>query len=503
MKSQILLLIAGASLLSSCSFLPSVGPTYEEPTLALPETFANAVSQTTTTKASQPAWWDSFTDSQLKELLILARSKNLDLATAASRVREARALAGVTRADFFPQIDGSAALSRGETSSNSRFGGSFGEQQGSSNPFGIRNLYTAGFDASWEIDLFGGTRRAHEAALARVDGQEDAYAGAELSVLAEVARSYIDLRSFQKRVSIAERNIKIQQESLGIVQARFDAGLTSELDLAQARALLAETKAEIPLLEQGVRLSMHRLAVLLGDEPTALYERLKADSSQALERSFIPQIPSSLGAGIPSQLLRARPDIREAERTLAASTADIGVAVADFFPRFTLTGGFGYESTAGDSLFDSGSKYWSFGPGVRWPIFQGGRVLNNVRARRERASQALSNYQLKVLTALEETENALVSVKKQNERRISLLEAFKANQRAGELARDLYTQGLADLLRVLDADRATFITDDALAQSEQQLAVSAVSLYKAIGGSSLSEGMVVHVAMGSTGSPNT
>jgi outer membrane protein, multidrug efflux system len=318
-------------------------------------------------------------------------------------------------------------------------------------------------------------RREVEAADADVAAAVEDRRDVLVTLLSDVARNYIELRGLQRQLDIAQRNIRSQRETLGLTQTRFNAGLSGELDVARSRALVAGSESALPVIETNIKASLHRLAVLLGEEPNALKRELEASRPIPVHG---PEVP----LGLPSELLRRRPDIRRAERQLAAATARVGVATADLFPRFSLTGALGLQS---DQLRDLGSwdsRFWSIGPSVSWPVLDFGRIRSNIRVQDARAEQALVTYQRSVLVALEDVENALVRYAKEQTRRQYLQEAVVANRRAVELGQELYTRGLVDFLSVLESQRQLFQSEDQLVQSEQLVAAQLVALYKALGG---------------------
>ena len=279
----------------------------------------------------------------------------------------------------------------------------------------------------------------------------------------------------QREIRITEDNIRSQQETVNLTQSRFKAGLATDLDVARAEAQVETTRSTVPQFNMSLRQSIHRIGVLLGTEP----ETFLADFS--VEKP-IPVAPGDLPVGLPSELLRRRPDIRRAERQLAAATARVGIAVADLFPRFSLTGSLGLESQQFKSIANSSSAFWSFGPSISWPIFDAGKLWANVKAADSREQQAMIQYKQVVLTALEDVDNALVAYTQEQQRRKSLQSAVSANQRTVELANQLYTKGLADFLNVLDAQRDLFSAQDQLVQSERAVSSDLVRLYKALGG---------------------
>jgi NodT family efflux transporter outer membrane factor (OMF) lipoprotein len=337
------------------------------------------------------------------------------------------------------------------------------------------NVYQAGFDASWEIDVFGGKRRAKEAAGAQVAASEFDRRDVLVSLLGEVARNYVELRGYQQRLVIANENIVAQEKTLAITRDRFQKGLASDLDVQQASTVLATTRADVPTLERSIAASIHRLEVLLGQQAGTL-------ETELAQASPIPAQPPLVPVGLPSELLLRRPDIRRAERQLAAATANIGVAKADLFPKFYLTGSAGYESISASDWFAGASRLWSVGPTVQWRIFDAGRIRARVKAQDARQEEALASYEQTVLTAFEEVENGLVAYAKEQTRRRSLQEAVTSSQKSLDTANKLYANGLADFLRVLDAERSLYQAQDALAQSDRTVSANLVSLYKALGG---------------------
>jgi len=338
-----------------------------------------------------------------------------------------------------------------------------------------QNLYRTGFDSSWEVDVFGGTRRRVEAAQATVDAAVEDRRGVLVTLLGEVAKNYIDVRALQRRLAIAQANLKAQRDLLALTKVRFEAGLASDLDVAQAEGQAQTTAAQIPTLESALTTTVYRLDVLLGAQPGVL-------KSELAEPAMIPALPPRAQVGLPVELLRRRPDIRNAERQLAAATAQVGAATADLYPKFSLTGAFGLQSISASDWLVGRSRFWSIGPTITWPVFDAGKIRANIEIRNAQQEQALRLYEKSVLTGLADVESALVNYSKEQTRYRSLLEAVSANQRAMGLAEDLYIQGLVDFLNVLDAQRSVFVSESELAQSEASLAANLVALYKALGG---------------------
>ena len=323
--------------------------------------------------------------------------------------------------------------------------------------------------------MFGGTRRAVEAATADLAAAEYGRRDVLVSLLGEVARNYVEARGFQRRLAIARENIRAQADVLELTRERYHAGLSSDLDVQQAAALLGTTESEVPSLETGFQASTHRLGVLLGQPPGALAGELANEKP-------IPAGPPEVPVGLPSELLRRRPDIQRAERELAAATARVGTAVADLFPKFSLTGSVGLQSTAVSDWFTGGSRFWSVGPTAQWRLFEAGRIRANIRVQNAREEQALAAYEQTVLASLEDVENALTAYAKEQTRRGSLAGAVESDQQALQIAGQLYEKGLVDFLRVLDSQRSLYTTQDALVQSEITVSLNLVSLYKALGG---------------------
>jgi len=337
------------------------------------------------------------------------------------------------------------------------------------------DLYQAALDATWELDIFGGTRRAVETAEAEIGASEEDRRAVLVTLLGEVGLNYIELRGLQKENEVTRSNLEAQRQTLALTQDRLQAGLATDLDVARVQAQAATTAAQVPPLESAIKHAVHRLSVLVGESPGTLAGRW-------LDAAPIPATPPEVPVGLPSELLRRRPDIRRAERDLAAATARIGVATADLFPRFSLTGALGLQSVAASDFFTGGSRFFSLGPAIHWPIFSAGRIRQNIKVQNLRQEQALLAYEQAVLIALEETENALVAYRQAQLRLHQLTEAEKAQQRAVVLAHDRYRSGLVDFLDVLEAERSLYTSQAHLAQGERAVSQNLVRLYKALGG---------------------
>lgn len=466
-------LLSFAALLAVAAAGCAVGPNYQKPSVNTPGHWGEPLAGGETNgTAALAAWWQNFHDAELDSLIARAVQSNLDLQVAQARVREARAQYGVAVADFFPTVDASGSYQRQETSRHEPVLGSIPLPPGV--PFD-NDVYQAGFDASWEIDVFGGTRRAAEAARAGVRGAEYGRRATLTTLLGEVARNYLDVRGSQRRLAIAGENIAAQSHALDLTRDRRAKGLASDLDVEQASELLAATRAEVPALQTALQVSIHRLGVLLGQPPETLLAELSAVAP-------IPAEPPVVPVGLPSDLLLRRPDVQQAGEQLAAATASIGVARADLFPKFYLTGALGVQSVGASDWFTSGSRFWSLGPTVQWRIFDAGRIRANVRVQTARQQQALAAYEQTVLTAFEEVENNLTAYANEQIRRQSLTEAAAAAQKALDQTDKLYANGLTDFLHVLDAERSLYQAQDALVQSDRTVATNLVALYKSLGG---------------------
>jgi NodT family efflux transporter outer membrane factor (OMF) lipoprotein len=418
------------------------------------------------------SWWASFNDVELDSLIHRAAQSNLDLQVAEARLRQARAVRGGSAADFAPAVRASGSAARAKQSQNQPF---FGALPLPPNfPFEY-SVYQVGFDAAWEIDLFGGKRRALEAATADWEGAIEARNDAMLSLLAEVARNYIELRGAQHRLDIARRDFHLQEEALDLTRARLEGGVATELDVTRAAALLAGMQAAIPPFETAERAAMYGLAVLLGRQPGELVAEL---SSSGAMLPMPPEVP----IGLPSDLLRRRPDVRRAERQLAAETARVGVTKSDWFPKVSLIGDVGAESVSLSNWFEPGSRFWSIGPSVQWNALDFGRVRAQVRAQTAVQEAALAMYQKTVLVSLQDAENAIVTYAQERNRHRALADAVAENRLSLELADSLYENGRVNFLDVLDARRSLYQSDDQLAVSDQSVSLDLIMLYKALGG---------------------
>jgi NodT family efflux transporter outer membrane factor (OMF) lipoprotein len=436
-----------------------VGRDYEAPKPEAPAAWREDASKYFAPGTEDPReWWRRLDDSTLEGLVDRALESGLDVREAMARVREARALRGVAGAERFPTLDAGASYQRVSQSQNS--------------PLGIfvpdSDLYAAGFDASWEVDLWGRVRRSLEAADADLQANVEDARYVAVSLAAETAINYVELRAFQKR-------LELQEQTLRLVRGRFESGLVRERDVAQAATNVETTRSHLPELEVGLRAAENRLAVLIGKPPGSLASELEAARP-------IPVAPRAVAVGVPADTLRRRPDVRRAERMLAAETARIGVAEGELYPKLALNGNIGFVSSESSSLFERASGVFSFGPSVRWNVFDAGRRRNEVAAQDARTDQALLRWQRTVLSALEESENAMTAFAREHERRDSLFEAASQARLAVDLAKSQYEQGLSDFQSVLDSERALALLDDELARSESAITTNLIRLYKSLGG---------------------
>ncbi len=455
--------LLGQIFLAGCA----VGPNYHAPQPTADAAFANGAQTNLNTGESVATWWRGFNDATLTTIVDRALTNNYDLRIADAHLREARALRRGTQFDLLPAVSADAGYTDRRLS-----------RVAVSGVTGInrhQELYDLGFDATWELDLFGRVRRSVEAGKAEVQVAAANRQDVQVTLISEVARNYFELRGAQNQLAVARRNAANQRETMNITQARLDGGRGTELDVARARAQLNSTLASIPPLEASIAHAMHRLAVLAGEQPAALVTQLNKPAP-------LPALPALVAISSPESLLRRRPDVRAAERYLAAATARVGVATGDLFPRVTFNGRLGLEASRLSGLGSAGSDTWSFGPSITWAALDYGHVRSRIQAAGARAEAALALYQRTVLTTLEETENALVDFGREQTRRDFLSESVQASEIAATLARQRYENGATDFITVLDSERVLLDAQDQLARSQTRTAVALVAVYKALGG---------------------
>lgn len=455
----ILLLAAGCT----------VGPDYEPPEPEVPDAWHQELTRGLVEgRADLRTWWTALGDPVLDRLIERAAAGNLDLRTGLERIAESRALVGLASAGKLPGVAAGASARKNRYTQDGIFGVPGFDPE--------INEFTAGLDASWEIDLFGRIRRNVESAEASLEATVEDYRDLLVLLYAEVAARYVDVRTLQVRIRVATGNVARQKKTLELTTNRFDAQLVPELDVRQAELNLANTEATIPSLRTALARAVHRLSVLVGEVPSALYAELGGEGD-------IPGAPGRVAVGLPADLLRQRPDIRQAERSLAALTAQIGVAEADLYPTLTLSGSLGVSATQLGGLGDVGPNHtYGFGPSLRWNLFSGGAIRSSIEAAGARSRQALAAYEQTVLLALEEVENSMVAFAQETERRDALSRSVDASVRSEELVQTLYLNGLADFQNVLDTQRFLAQQEDQLAVSRGDLTQAVISLYKSLGG---------------------
>ena len=452
-----------ALLLAGCM----VGPDYRTPEVSAPAAWHSTMKgglKAISPKVEQLAqWWSGLGDPKLSQLIEEAAANNLDLKLAQARLREARSRRGISAAERFPTLNASAGANRSRSS----------EEMGSGNG-NTSETFFAQFDASWELDIFGGKRRALEAAEASLEASWEDLRDLQVSLLAEVALNYIEVRSYQERLTIAQKNLATQMETWQITRWRHEAGLTTQLDEDQARLNLEQTRSQLPALQTGLEQSKNRLAVLLGRKPGELAE---------LEtQGTIPHIPAEVAVGIPADTLRSRPDLRRAERQLAEATAQVGVATAALYPNFTLSGTLGLQALSSGNLLQASARMFSVAANAGWMLFDAGRIRQNIEVQNALQEQALISYESAVLVALRDVENALIAYAEEQNRRVALNNAVQAAQSAAGLAASQYAAGLIDFQTVLDTQRSLLNLQDQLSQSEAAVTSNLARLYKTLGG---------------------
>ncbi|HJS56787.1 MAG TPA: efflux transporter outer membrane subunit [Vicinamibacteria bacterium] len=449
----------------------ALGPDYKRPAVPTPPSWRE-IPVAEATSLANTIWWELFDDPQLQELIKVALGENKDLKIAVERIEEARARYGFTKADVWPKVDLSGTAGRIRFSEGSLLHTPDGDVA-AANVDTERPIYAVSADVSWEVDFFGRIRRASEAQNALFLGTQEARRSAVLTLVADVARAYFELRDFDGRLEVARRTIQARREYVQFAKDRFEGGITAEIDFRQAEAELRRVETVVFDLERLVALKENELSVLLGRNP-GVVTRGRSLAEQKL--------PGAVPAGLPSELLDRRPDIREAEQTLAAATANIGEAKALLFPRIALTGSFGFASTDFDTLFEGPSKSWNIIGNLLQPIFHAGKNKRRVEITESRQRQFLYAYERAILEAFRETEDALVSYRKTGEQRQAQTDRVNAERKVLELAELRYRGGVAAYLEVLDAQRSLFDAELEETQTVGSHLVSLVRLYKALGG---------------------
>jgi multidrug efflux system outer membrane protein len=443
----------------------SVGPDYTAPSFNFKDLWTSSDSKTTQPEAINTKWWTVFNDPLLEKYIARAIENNKDIKIALANVRGARAARREQGGSFWPEIGGDASADRSKSSGATS----------SNNNGQIRNTYDAGFDASWEIDIFGGNRRAYEATNARIGASQAQYQDVMLSTLSEVARTYYEARGLQKRIAITEQNTQLLKDTFDVVQDRLEVGETSNFDLARAQGEYELTHARLPNLNADLKASIYGLSVLLGEAPEFLLSEMQKTEP-------LPTPPDVVPVGLRSDILRRRPDIRLAERELAASVADIGAETAELFPKFFLTGDIGSQALLFGDVFSAGSGVWSLASAIQWSVFEGGAIRARIDQEEAESEAALAQYEKSVLEALRDAETALVRYGEELETRKRLAEGVQSLRLSVSLAKELFDAGEEDYLAVVDAERQLIASEDNLVISETNSITKLVALYTALGG---------------------
>lgn len=460
--------------LSSCAI---TGPDYEPPHVDMPVSFKET-TQLTVTAQQNVTWWRDFKDPVLDALIQKSVQENKDVLQSIARINQSRALARAAFTELLPGARLSGSYERGQAST-ARFPG--GEPSSStSTPTSSGSLgnfdyevYTASVDASWELDLFGRLQRELEARNAEYNASVGDVYDVVLVTISEVGNSYLSLRSVQEQLEIAKKNEKLQKELRDLTATKFQFGQVSELDVTRANTQLAQTRSLIPGLKALEKTHIHRLAVLIGEQPQTLHNEL-------MQHAVLPDYKGPISIPAPEELLRRRPDLRRAERQLAANHARIGVAMGELYPKVTFTGSIGYQASKFSNLSDG--EIYNFGPAISWAAFDSGRLRAQVDVAEARTAESLLAFEQAVLRALEDVENSLSTYRAQQLTMIELKKAFKAARKSYRLAKLQYNEGALDFLSVLDTQRVLLETENAYIQSKEKLSLALVSIYKSLGG---------------------
>jgi NodT family efflux transporter outer membrane factor (OMF) lipoprotein len=456
-------LISALFMLSGCT---TVGQNYSPPEMKTPVAWQKqqmgVSAEKQTTRESLSKWWTTFNDPVLSGLMDKAAAENLDLKQACSRVKQARIQRGITDADRFPSVNATGSVGRTY-------------RKDLKGDFTGTNRFSVGLDASWEPDLFGGIKRTLEAADAELQGTEESYRGVLVSLFAEVAVNYVQMRTFQSQLLVVETNLKSQEETYNITRWRYQAGLTTELDVERAGSNLEGTRSGIPTLKSSIEQTRNTIAALLGSQPGSLDEELDTYKP-------VPVAPDEIAVGIPADLLRRRPDLRKAERDLAAQTARIGISQARLYPAINLSGTIGLDALSLGNLISTDSLSTGASSLISWPVYKAGAIMKDVELQQEIQDQTLLAYKSTLLTALKDVENALVAYSYDRTKRESLIKQAEFAAQAAETSRVQYSSGLIDFQSVLDAERTLLTSQDQVAQSDAQVILDIVGLYKALGG---------------------
>jgi len=457
--------VAGALSVFFCG-CETVGFDYQTPTTKVPDRWTMSIEpHLDNSGACLTEWWKGFQDPVLNELIDRARANSPDIEIAIQRIVEARAQRGVAVSLMFPALESDAGYARTKQSGQIGFPG----------PVAPIDLYTTGLSAGWEIDVFGGLRRRVEAETATLEATVENYRDVLVTLFADVALNYVDYCTLDEQLFVANENIKIQRNSLKLAQSRLDAGLVSKIDVTQAKTSLETTRARIPQLEGQRAAAKNRIASLTGGFPSSVTGLLSRAGS-------IPQPQRDYAVECPADLLRSRPDIRRAERDLAAAVARIGVTEADLYPKFALAGNLQLQSNNISNLPDAAAAAYSFGPSVRWNLFSSGQIKNSIRAEEARTMQVYGSYEKTVLLAVEEVETSMARIAAERQRLSILRSAVASASESVDLVGENYKEGLVDFQRVIDTERVKFENDEAAVVSKGLVANNYIALYRALGG---------------------
>jgi NodT family efflux transporter outer membrane factor (OMF) lipoprotein len=453
-----------------------VGPDYDPPTVPAPTEWHQQLDEAyQTDQADVGAWWTLLNDPVLDTLIECSVDSNLDVYAALTRIWQARTQICIATSDGLGRIEGTGSFTRSLQSLNAIGAGGFGGGGAVSFLLEERNIYALGFNTAWEPDVWGRVFRRVEAAEANTGEFVEAFRDALVMLYGDIASTYIEIRTVQERLEYAKRNVQIQTRALELVKSRVEGGISPVLEEYQAESNLAATESVIPPLNSRLQRALNRLAVLAGEYPGTLHDCF----STVLP---IPDVPAELPLVLPCNVIRQRPDIRQAERVLAARTAEVGVAISELYPRLRLGGTFGISSDGLTNLFDADSWGYSIGPSFIWPILNGGRIKCNIHATKFAVEEAVANYQQAVLRAMEEVENAIVTFNNEKTRKETLRRTVDSAERQLESVLELYRNDKTNFQNVLDSLRTLFNAQDALAESEGEVIQSLIVIYRALGG---------------------
>ena len=466
-----------------------MGPNYHKPETAMPSQFEEENNAEMVTDEDLCQWWKQFEDQMLDALIEEAVEANYDLRIAVEQIIEARAQYKIQGSFLWPEIDLNATANRSRFSNNlftssssttSTSAGASPASVASSNVASIsgtiQNFFQVGFDSIWELDFFGKFRRGKQAAFDLWEASKDTAQNVQITVISEVARDYVAIRGLQLQIELTQKKIWVDERELALVEVLFDAGLDNQIQIETLISTLESDRATLPVLETALKQTIYALAVLLGRQPEGLVAEFEESTP----------IPSGMGRvpiGLPSDLLRRRPDVRAAERQLAAATEQIGVAVADLFPHISLTGNtYGFESNKQNKWLIASSRYWNVGPMLNWDLIDFGRTRGQIAVANSQQRQALLTYEQMVISSLQDVEGALVAYFEEHKRTVDFENQVAADRRSLELTEDLFEAGLVDESQVLTALKTTIASETSLIQSQQALTSDLIALYKALGG---------------------